>query len=247
MEDFISSDYEVYVPHTGSRVFQALITNKYCIATNWLQEGAYSFFFKSLADPARVRRYNLFFSSSRFWYQENWGFSKKMAKIIKPHNAYALSESLFEPLKVHNVMVKRIFWPKIEGKVMSLPRGSNVFLFESAIELGLIEKKVYMDGCRELIKASGVTECYVKFHPNQTQENIQEIISMFDGISYKYCPNDYPFELIMSSSDNLSLYGFTTSLLKFGEDMGHVVFRKDEFLRQRSHRFSEYCQSLIDL
>lgn len=244
LSEYVNKPYQAYVPHTGSRIFQALCSNKLCIATNWLQEGAYSFFTKPLTDPRRIRRYNLFFSSKRFWYQTNWSITEAVARKIHAHKAYALRDSFFSPLQERGVDLVQIKWPQTSNREKSIPDGSNVFIFESAVELGQIEKDVYMAGCRKLIVASGVKECYLKFHPNQKKENVTNIVSMFKGRSIKYCPEDYPFELIMSSAQGLHLFGFTTSLLKFGEDLGHKVTRGTDYLRKSSKLFDSYCSSM---
>ena len=119
-----------------------------------------------------------------------------------------------------------------------------MFLFESAVELGQIEKDVYFSGCRLLIENCGVDYCFVKFHPNQSKENISSLLEMFGNIKVTILPDDIPFELTLVASSKLTLYGFTTSLLKFGEYLGHRVIRKDKYLKTHSKKFAYYCAAM---
>ena len=244
IESLVTDFYEVYIPHSGPHFFQAFMTHPLCKGVSWLQEGAYSFFDKPLSKPYRVLLFNILFSSKRCWYQLNWSISWFSKWRFKPHKSYALDHVFFKPLDKFGVENVAIQWPKYEGSQYQLEDNASVFLFESAVELGFIDLGTYINGCRLLIEESGVKECYVKFHPNQKKENIEKILSLFKGIKTKECPHGVPFELIMGSSKYLNLFGFTTSLLKFGEMLGHHVIRKDKYLVEHSESFARYYSAM---
>lgn len=237
-------EYFAYVPHTGTHFFQSFVTNKHCIRVNWIQEGAYAFFTKPIADPFRVFIFNILFSTKRTWYQLNWDIPFHSRKRFKMGNAYALNDEFFKPLERFGVTSICITWPRFDNIDAELPQGSHIFLFESAVELGLVEKETYIAGCKELIKMCKSKSCFVKFHPNQNNENIKDIRELFKGMSVRDCRDDIPFELIMATSQNLNLYGFTTSLLKFGEDLGHNVISLKDFLINNSQSFKSYYNSM---
>lgn len=242
INNIIKDDYEIYLPHFGMVIYQALMTNKKCNGINILQEGAYSYFSRPYANPLRVRLLNLFFSSPRRWFQKNWNLPLSIAKRMPIHKSFAISKDFFEPLNgFEHIVIK---WPHIDDDRCFLPKGSHVFLFESAVELDQIEKDVYFAGCKKLIETCSVSNCYVKFHPNQNKNNIRTILEMFNSIHVSIIPDDVPFEITMANSSDLTLYGFTTSLLKFGELLGHNVIRKDDFLKINSRKFAYYCAAM---
>ena len=62
---------------------------------------------------------------------------------------------------------------------------------------------------------------------------------MLTGKTVEELPMDVPFELILTNFESLQLYGFGTSLLFYGQALGHKVVSKEEYLlssaRYRAH------------
>ncbi len=234
----VGDEFKLYIPHTGSPFFQALATNRHCASINLIQEGAVAYITKPLNNPWKVKFINCFFSTKRFWSQENWCLPHFIRKKIKIDCAYALNESYFGNLASRNIVVN---WPFFSNPKFVLPPKSKVFLFEAAVELGQIEKDIYLKGCELLVSSVHSESCFVKFHPNQSDDNKKIILSLFKGKKVEILKSDIPFEIIMSSSKQLMLYGFTTSLLTFGENMGHTIISYKKFLCSNSKKFQNYC------
>lgn len=241
INDNVADFYTVYVPHTGIPFFQALATNFRCSEICLLQEGAYSFFKKVLTNPIKVKILNVLFSNDRLWWQVNWSIPNFKSEKVKVSKTYSLDTSLFESLQDANNI--RISWPKMNAKPNEIEDGAQVYLFESAVELGYIEHDVYMEGCKKLINDTARTKCFIKFHPNQSESNKNEILNMFSHYEVTELTDSIPFEIVMSSVRDLQLYGFSTSLLKFGKDLGHKVTSYSEYLCNHSLRFKKYYET----
>ena len=237
-EDEVSDDFILYLPHFTIPLFSAMITNPRCTSLNLLQEGAFSFFEGNklrLKDKLK----NLLFSNKRVWWYSTWDVPKNKVGVLKLHNSYAISKGFFEPCKyTNNLLIK---WPSLDEQKYKYPSCSNFFLFESAVEMGYVNIDDYLESCKQLIRDSKVSKCYLKFHPGQSEENIAKIKSLFDGICFSVLSNDVPFELIISSSKNLNLFGFSTSLLKFGIDYNHHVVSYLDLLCSKSESFRKHA------
>lgn len=234
IEKYVNDEFEIYIPHYSSPIFTVFLTNKLCKSTNLLQEGAFSFFGK----PTRiVKTYikNAVFGSNRIWWGTTWDMPKGKENIIKLRKTYAIDTKFFAPLEqAEHVIVK---WPRIKDNRFIFPEYSNFLLFESAVEQSFLTIDEYVGCINKLMDENHINNCFLKFHPGQLEKNVNRILHLFDGINYKIIDNSIPFELILSSNRNLNLYGFSTSLLKFGEDMGHHVTSYLDVMCQVSERF----------
>lgn len=237
IEREVKGEYTAYVPHVSSPIFIVFATKSNCKSVNLLQEGAFSFF----GIPTERKKNwikNFFFANKRFWWETTWDIPDKKSNILNVRKSYATNAEFFSPLQdVENVIIK---WPAINDKRFFFPEQTNFFLFESAVEQCFISIDDYLQCIKRLIFDSDVKECYLKFHPGQRKENVERIIELFEGISWKIVDNSIPFELILSSSKKLNLYGFSTSLLKFGEDLGHNVTSYMELMCQKSKTFKNH-------
>lgn len=244
MDDFFDSiikdEFEVFLPHMGMMIYQTMMTNPSCRGCNILQEGAFSHFGK-LDRPWRVWLYNKLFSTNRRWYHLSWQLPSNAHGLFKPHKTYSLNADFFKPFTTfENIVIK---WPQIEDESFIYPVDTNVFLFESAVELGFVEKGIYLKACKILISQCDSNNCMVKFHPNQSPDNIKDILKLFEGKTVTECRADIPFELVMACSKKLKLYGFSTSLLTFGQDLGHSVLRLENYLINNSKKYRKYYAS----
>lgn len=240
----LNCDFIVYLPHTGVYLFQMLMTYCKCKGVSLLQEGAFSYFTKPINNPFKTKVKNFLFSTNRFWFQINWNIPNFVYKYFTPYKTYALNKAFFAPLSNHfdNVVIK---WPLFDGDQFILSEGSSVFLFDNAVELGFVEKDIYLEGCKKLVNNCKYNKCYVKFHPSQTQTTIDELLKLFEGREICYCDKTIPFEIVMSCSKNLSLYGFGTSLLKFGKDLGHNIICGVDDLCAKSSQYKNYINSQL--
>ena len=236
--NFTKDKYIAYVPHFTLPIFTVFISNRQCIATCLLQEGAFSFFGKP-TEKVKTWVKNALFSSNRIWWLTTWDMPKRWEKHIKLKKTYAIDTAFFSPLCAENIIIK---WPHIDNEKLIFPENTNFFIFESAVEQSFLSIEQYVECCNKLIEDSGVTKCYLKFHPAQTEAHKKEIEKLFDNIDYELFDNSIPFELVLCSSKNLNLYGFSTSLLKFGKNLGHHVTSYLDMMCSASPKFKTHIE-----
>lgn len=252
LSEAINDYYVLYAPHAGSHFFQILLTNSHCVQFNYIQEGALAFD-KLLSDDISLKsvgynvlNYILFcFYRDRIWANYRWILNKSVLKKRNNPQCFAISPNIFEKLPYTTNIVK---WPDIQPKVV-INSNYPCFVFEASIEMNAIERDVYLNYTRELVKLVSEEYNYIKFHPGQFAENKEEIKKLFinEGISIEELPDDVPFELYLSSYSHLKVYGFYSSLLIYAQQLGHTTFSLEEKLKQGSPRYAAWRRSMSEI
>lgn len=244
INDFIHESYELYFPHLQLLMCQLLYTNSFCIRGSYLQEGAIcqpNKFISKFSWYDKIKNYifSLTWHTHRLvrplaWYQPN--HLSKQSEI----DSYSLSADFFRYLPSNNHIIK---WPKYEIN-QTFPENSRIFIFDGYVNNGLLELDYYMNVCKQVIKNNASEVNYLKFHPAQSKDEMNMIISIFKQFSLKTLMFDssVPFEAILSSSQKLNIVGFSSSLLKFAYDLGHNVSVNDYLLKQ-SRLYSKHIES----
>lgn len=236
IDNKIKEDYTLYVSHLQFPFSQIMATNRKCVDVKFIQEGIIDF-----CSPQKETIYDwlinvLILRSDRVWKSSKWNTSFRLEnKEIS--ETFAISDCMFKDINCKHSIVK---WPAYDLNI-ELNAGNPIFLFESAVEMGLVDKKLFMTKTELMIEKYARAENYVKFHPFQSAKNKKEIIGIFNKFSkgVKELPEDIPFELILSSQQHLTLYGFSTSLLFFGRLAGHnATICGDSLLK--SGKFRKY-------
>lgn len=227
LEKEVKDIFVMYVPHAAAP-FCVFLTNKNRLYSCLLQEGAYSFFNNPTMN-AKIHLKNFLFSNNRLWWTSSWDIPSQKKKIVNLKKTYAIDNSYFKALsESENIIIN---WPSVKDNRFLYPEKTCFFIFDTAIEEGFASTDNYLFCCRRLISESGVKKCFLKFHPAQRTENIDKINALFEGVDAELVDNTIPFEIILTSSRNLNLYGFSTSLLRFGSMLGHHVTSYMELLR----------------
>lgn len=244
IEEFVSTTFKVYVPHLQSVIAQIFSTHHDCDSVHYIQEGGRvmnnfltdkNFWVFDLYNRVVLRKEN------RLWKSICW-FPPRYIHFDKIGVAYAIDPVFFGVN--HSMPVERIVWPQIPTG-LTIDSSRSIFVYEGAIELGQVEAEVYLSAAKRQIFEHARENNYVKFHPAQSTSHRASILGYFaeKGVGVEELPLDVPFELILASESGLNLFGFGTSLLFFGRELGHkVVSSEDDLLV--SKRYSKYAKDL---
>ena len=240
----ISSEYELFVPHLGNGLFQLLYTHPFCKKVSYIQEGGVPFkaAYKthlSLFEKLSYGIYNKFIlQTKRVWKPFKW-YLKGSIKEDVNLDSYAISNTFFRYLPSNNKIIR---WPNIHVSV-TIEEHSTIFIFDGFAHHGFIEKELYMQLCGKLIKENCDKKNYIRFHPAQDSHEREYIKSIFKemALPFEIMDENIPFELIISSTSNLKVAGFGSSLLFFAKDYGHTVICKDKWLSE-SKLYRKYKQ-----
>lgn len=261
IDDFIECNigekYRLFCPHLGHGVWQAFYTHSLCMEMSYIQEGGMPYTTVYLTHFS-FKRFILFYSvkiylrTNRVW-RGGWYTHGTMTKQKELHS-YAVNSLFFRKLPSINHIIK---WPTVDVGI-KIKLESTIFIFDGFVQNHLIERDFYMKKCRELVFQCVNNYNYIKFHPAQTQEDIEMILSYFQEqkCRYELLPNDIPFEMILLSNRNLKLAGFGSSLLYFAYELGNEVISQDQWLLSsplyKNYRkkcgfmsFTEYKKSLV--
>lgn len=246
-----NNKYVMYAANPGGvRILQIIFTNSLCSGFNYLQEGALVLngLLKERPLPISRKVLDVFyriFLGHRLWASY---FSWRVPYFVKDERSnpvcYALNDSIFKELGYKQ---KSISWPKfkIENKYAIDPQ-YPCFIFESSVEMNIIEKEIYMHFVEELIEKAAGTMNYFKFHPYQSAENKEYIIGLFSkrGLQYKELSMEFPFEVYLSSYDKLTILGFKSSLLVFAKELGHNTLSLENELLANSSKYRHWRQNV---
>lgn len=240
IENNINEDYFLYIPHTGFPFFQILLTNSKCKGLNLLQEAAVSYFKKKYKLKTLLKNL-LSVGDRRYWHQSNWFIPNRFYREKECVRTFAFTERYFSPLV--KALAFQVKMPKFSIDI-NIDSQKPIFVFEAAIELNFIEREIFMQGCALMIDECKAEINYVKFHPNQKEENKKDILSFFGNSKVNELPMDIPFEIILSTYSDLNVYGFTTSLIYYAEQMGHNTKSYADYLTSKSKRFANYVNRM---
>ncbi len=246
IETEVGERYYLYSPQLSQVYIQIFATNPNCEEVFFIQEGGRAMYsFLEQPNMPVFDWYNRLFlrNEKRFWKQTGW-FPAKTARYRKPIVAYAFDKEYFGDKPSKTIMVK---WPSFPLD-LDIDTSRPIFTLEGAVELGQIERSVYVKAVEKLIDTCAKDRNYIKFHPMQSAEIKAVYLDMFRqrGLEVEELPMDTPFELIVSSFKNLTVCGFGTSLLFFAKAFGHTYISQEENLMS-SRLYRRYCKNLAKL
>lgn len=238
---YISVPYYLYIPHTAFAIFQILLTNELCKGLNLIQEGAVTYFKRNFKLKIFLKNISTIVNRKRIWFQCNWNIPNRFYFEKEVVRTFACSKNYYKSLRSAQNYIINIPQYQLTIKINSF---YPIFVFETAVEVHLIEKEIYMNACKKMIAECAENNNYIKFHPNQNEENKELIRSFFGKKSFQELPMDVPFELILSSYKNLTVCGFTSSLMFFAKELKHKTINYTEELTRNSKKFAKYVSSM---
>ena len=242
IEQHINDFYHLFAPHYGAPLFQVIYSHPLCVDGAYVQEGGVPFstaYIRKIPWYRRIRNFavnRLYYRTKRIWRPSLWYAPYTLTKQ-KSIDSYSVSLDFFKYLPSTNHIVK---WPSVNVDI-NINSKYPIFIADSYLSFGICDEDVYIDSWERLINEYSKDNNYIKFHPQQKQEEIDMYLSFFKGKHVKVLPNDIPFELILLSKtqDKLSVLGLGSSLLFFARDLGHNVICKDKWLLG-SHKYKNY-------
>ena len=231
INSWLNDEYEAYLPHMCDPYAMLLATNKRCRKVSFVQEAAFTVkerfevekpFLRKLLD--KIESYRIY-HTTRF-YGCNWYVDGQLHQ--KTIDTYSLYPEYFKYLPSDN---HTITWPKIELDV-DIDTDGVYFIMDGYVKNGMAESEVYLTQCRDMIRQFKGGCNYVKFHPNQSKEECDTILSFFEDEKVEVMSQDIPFELYITNGRNLSIVGMTSSLLFLAKKQGHRVISCDSWMMQ---------------
>ena len=238
VDKFVSEDinctFHLFAPHLAHPLWQILYTNKKCVFFSYIQEGILPYktafvSFPPLLGLLRNIKFRLLYQTDRVWPYRPWFLRTKIKKISNV-DAFAINNKFFKYLSVKKNIVQ---WPKIVQKdEITFQDKHMIFIYDAFVKNGIMNSDDYIKECKNLIKEMATDYNYLKFHPGQSNQEIEIIKDYFNQLGKKYIvlDNMIPFEVIIMSQQNLSLTGYGSSLLFLAYDYGHNVFCYDSRL-----------------
>lgn len=231
INDFIEDTFVIYLPHIAHPFFQILSTNNNCVCVNILEEGV-NCLSKNLYDNRGSFKFqiiNFFFNNlgiygkgRYFRVRSNIDFPLICKK--RPPVFYSITPNGFLEVKNYEKKVVRYNFSDLNNETDFIEDNSTVFVFEAIVEQGNLSRETFFDSIQYVIDTIEVNKIYVKFHPAQNKENIEEIckilISKTDIIILE---GTVILEFEFLRCKNLFVYGFTTSLLHYAKLFGHQI------------------------
>ena len=225
IEKEVNDDFIAYLPHLSFPLFQLFATNKRCTNCRFLQEGG-KYVVSSMIgnDPWIIRFYNWFFlrHNKRLWRTNKWMIPQIKRYVDYSIETYSIDNKFFGHFKAPNHIVS---WPVPNTSLVDFNHNDPIFVYEGIIELGAIERDIYMKSIKKQIMECAKKHNYVRFHPNQKPNDIETIKSFFTDIEVEYeeLAPQIPFEVLLIQNKNLKVYGHSSSLLFFARSLGHQV------------------------
>jgi hypothetical protein len=243
-------DFFVYIPQLSHPVFQIIITNEKCKGYSFVEEGVANYKFFLLNNPPivfpffkknAIRFVNLFLSRVNL-NNSFFGLLKKVDFVP----SYFLLDNCLNELR-SNIFNKSIFI-KWEIHPISFQFNQNipVIILSPLVEYELINKSNFILGISIIIDVINSNDVYIKFHPFQSDEIINDVINIvkMKGKNDLIIPNDEPFEQIILQYPQLKIYGFESSLLFYAKILsGHSeVFSVSNFIEKVDSTYHEYVK-----
>ncbi len=226
-------DFELFVPHLCIPFFLLLYTHKRCKNVSYIQEGLFAAqgcfcYDVSMWKQVKKKAYlSLRYATSRFYGAPYWycdGMRKKQDRI----RAYGIDSDYYRYFKCE---FHKIIWPKAKMKLEPIKK-VPVFIFDGFVVNGMSESDYYMRQCREMITRFRKEYNYVRFHPNQSEDEKKKLLSYFDehNVRYEVMDSRIPFEYYILQGEKMTIIGMGSTLLYLGQIYGHKVICCDTWM-----------------
>ena len=252
LRDFIGDENFIMCASFPGNIllYQIIFSNRNCVGFKYIQEGALPF--DNVYRNKLPILYRLYGNFLRFWFKDRLWSSHGLwtvptflkGKLQYPTECYAIDEDFFKNLDCKLNLIK---WPSIDMKKTKY--GINpeypCFVLESSVEMGVVEKEVYLGCVNEMILQKAEQNNYIKFHPYQSDDNKRLIVDMFKKkrCNVELLSMEVPFEFYLSSYQSLKVYGFKSSLLVFAQNLGHQTYSMEDELLKRSKTYRTFRYS----
>lgn len=240
IDKYLTGKYSLYVPHLWHYFFQILYTHNRCIRVSFVQEGGAPFTNVFDNETPFIERIKSFIRHAILrrrtfeckWYKRGTLYKQRVL------DSYAINNVYFRYLRSVNHIVQ---WPKTKLDIIINPQ-SPIFVFDGFLRNGLVEHDVYLSCCKEIINKKASKTNYIKFHPAQSDDERETIISYFKSANKdaELMRDDVPIENIITQFTGLTFIGFTSSLLYYAHDFNHNVVCCEDLIWANSSLFRQF-------
>jgi len=220
-----NSQYIAYIPQLSHPFFQILVSNKNCLAYNYIEEGianyrkelyTYSFFQLSSTKKIIINVFNRFLK--RIVFNHSFFGHYKYSTNLQPSPKYFYLKNNCHFFKENVVLLD---WIKHDVDI-ELLNNCAIFISSVLVEYNLIDERTYLLMIEKLIEKivdSNLSNLYIKFHPFQSTEIKNKIHKICDkhDLNSILIPDNESVEQIVMNIDYLKIYGFESSLLFYSK------------------------------
>lgn len=229
--------FNFYTPHLYGGIYILIASHKKCKKVSFVQEGAYTIPSKFINHQniyQKMRRWIsslIHYGSFREYVCSGW-YTDGCLPFQKKIDLYATSEMFFQYMPKGKCCFHKISWPKCNLNLNIEYLDAPIFVFDGFVKNGVVDKDVYMSACKRIIHENYRERNYLKFHPAQIQEERNMIVSFFVelGVYTEIFSDKIPFEFYITNCSNLTILGFSSSLLIYAKDAGHRVIARSSWL-----------------
>jgi hypothetical protein len=231
IKEKIKDNFVIYLPHFMHPFFQILSTSKKCVGVNVLEEGV-NCLAKSIFDNTSSIKFlliNLFFNISGIYGRKRYfrvrsfidfptlGIKSKPVFYSITPNAF-LEVDQFEKKKVNFSLTG------FNNDKKNIDDNSTVFVFEAIVEQGNLSKSLFFESLHVISNDFIGQKIYVKFHPAQNQDNINEICEILKSkMEIIVLHNSVVLEFEFLRCKNLHVCGYVSSLLHYARIFEHKI------------------------
>ena len=232
IQDEIGANYLAFLPHIGVFLMQIIASHPSCLEVSFIEEGSACYSKRMQAKKGLFKnnvKYLLskfFIPSKRFWLADL--LFKDLYGDLNIKCTYGISLKTFEILPYQKKIIQ---WPKC-GLRIEINEKNPIYIFDALIEMKFVEPQLYMAAVQRMIQETAFECNYIKFHPYQTTKNKNIIKRQFDiqKASYIELDQNIIVEDIIINKENLTINGFSSSILLYAKIYKHKVNCYEELL-----------------
>lgn len=247
LEESINEDYTLYLPHFVHPFFQILITSKYCVRINIIEEGSncLSVFFYRKSNSIKFKLVDIFFNSTKIFGNGRYDRIYTSYDFLFKNNKYepifySFSPNAFSKIAKYTKKTINCNFPELYNDDKIIQNNSSILVLEAIFEQGNLSENLFFNSIEAVIALIKDETIYVKFHPAQNKENISKIINLIiNNKKIIVIPNFIILEFEFMRCKDLSVFGFTSSLLLYARLYGHNVSSYSS-LWDKDFRYKKY-------
>ena len=245
VDKYIRECYHIYVPNFCNPLVCLLYSNLKCRRISFIQESAQSAvaaYVTSISFKAGLkRRIKLMLAGIpyRKWISPLYYRNDYIWKQFWRMYSYALNDSIFAGFKSNTNRI--IVWPKAQYD-FKLDTTATFFIVDGWVMNYMCEPDVFIDLMKKLVTENVGKNNYIKFHPNETEKEREQILAFFKNCNanYEVMEQSVPFELVLTSYSGLKIVGMGSALCFFARDLGHNVVCHDDWCYEHSDMFRRH-------
>lgn len=212
-----------YVHNSRNYLYRIVISHPLCEEVQFIEDGLDMYLDEVEFDRKYPRKVRLRHKVINFFLGKLLGVYDRLMQVDDPfanksgeRHIYGLTDYSFakfidEDANYHKVDTEYIR----KAQEFLLPKGTNLFVFSALVEQHITTQPIINDFLRWFVNKFQITELSVNFHPHQSEDVRNEIITILkeEGIIVNVVPDEVVMEILFINNDDINVYGIGTSLL----------------------------------